>query len=144
MVAGDTNNRMDVFVRDRQTGKTTLISRSTGGTIGNALSDAPCISPDGRYVAFESYASNFAAGDSNSKIDIYLRDRQNGTTTLISKTPGGVAGGGYSEKPALSADGRYMFFESDAPDLVVGDTNAKNDIFVRDRQTGTTILLSKS
>jgi Tol biopolymer transport system component len=145
LVTGDSNGRGDIFVRDRQTGTTTLVSRNSGGNEGSGGdSDNPSISADGRYVAFDSYATNLVSGDTNGKYDIFVRDRQTGTTYLISKDSAGVPGDDGSSAPSMSSDGRYVAFDSYATTLVPGDTNGKKDIFVRDRQTGTTYLVSKS
>jgi Tol biopolymer transport system component len=143
LVTGDTNGAPDIFVRDRQTGTTTLVSKSSAGVEGDTASFNPSISADGRYVAFRSVASNLVAGDTNGFEDVFVRDRQTGTTWLISKSSAGVQGEGVSQYPSISADGRYVAFDSAATNLVAGDTNGVNDIFVRDRQTGTTTLVSK-
>jgi Tol biopolymer transport system component len=143
LVSGDLNGKADIFVRDRQTGTTMLLSRDSAGVEGNGDSFAATISEDGRYVAFYSEAANLVSGDTNGAGDIFVRDRQTGTTTLVSKNSAGVEGTGYSDYPLISEDGRYVTFGSDATNLVAGDTNAKTDIFVRDRQTGTTTLVSK-
>jgi Tol biopolymer transport system component len=144
LVSGDTNVKVDIFVRDRQTGTTYLVSKSSAGVLGDGDSEDPAISADGRYVAFPSASTNLVAGDTNAVNDIFVRDRQTGTTTLVSKSSAGVAGDGNSYNPSISADGRYVVFGSDATNLVAGDTNTAPDIFVRDRQTGTTYLVSKS
>jgi Tol biopolymer transport system component len=144
LVSGDTNGAQDIFVRDRQTGTTTLISKTSAGVQADGGSTDPSISSDGRYVAFESYATNLVAGDTNGMTDIFVRDRQTGTTTLVSKNSAGVEGGGYSYNPSISSDGRYVAFSSDSDNLVSGDTNGKYDVFVRDRQTGTTSRVSRS
>ncbi len=139
LVSSDTNGKNDVFVRDRQTGTTELVSVATGG--GQATDDSlnPAISADGRFVAFYSYANNLVSGDSNSFADIFVHDRQTGTTARVSVVTGGSqAIGGGSISPAISADGRFVAFESDAANLYGGDTNSASDIFVHDRQTGTT------
>jgi Tol biopolymer transport system component len=143
LVAGDTNGMTDIFVRDRNSGTTTLVSKNSAGVEGNLVSDVPSISADGRYVAFESAATNLVSGDVNGHDDIFVRDRQTGTTTRVSKSSAGVEGDGVSYNPSISADGRYVAFESDATNLVSGDTNAVSDIFVRDRQTGTTTRVSR-
>jgi Tol biopolymer transport system component len=144
LVTGDTNGAVDVFVRDRQTGTTTRVSRDSAGVEGNDDSYTPSISADGRYVTFESDATNLVSGDTNAMYDIFVRDRQTGTTTLVARDSAGVVGNGPSEYPTISSDGRYVAFHSIATNLVSGDTNAMYDIFVRDRQTGTTTLVSKS
>jgi Tol biopolymer transport system component len=143
LVSGDTNGVHDIFVRDRNTGTTYLVSKSSDGIQGNDESTYPSISADGRYVAFESIATNLVSGDTNG-VDVFVRDRQTGTATRVSKSSTGAEANGNSYSPAISADGRYVVFESAATNLVAGDTNVKNDIFVRDRNTGTTTRVSKS
>jgi Tol biopolymer transport system component len=124
-------------------GDTIRVSISTGGTEANELSQSPSSSPDGRYIAFESRASNLAAGDGNNSRDIFVRDRQAGTTERVSVASGGAEGGtGDSYNPRISADGRYVAFTSVAPSLVFGDTNMVGDIFVHDRQANTTERVS--
>jgi Tol biopolymer transport system component len=148
LVAGDANGTYDVFVRDLQAGTTTLVSVNSAGTgSGNQDSFAPVLSADGRYVFFGSRASDLVAGDANGTADVFVRDLQAGTTTLVSVASDGTgSGNGSSYEPfpgqSLSADGRYVAFESDASDLVAGDTNGTWDVFVRDLQAGTTTLVS--
>jgi Tol biopolymer transport system component len=142
--SGDINGVNDAFVRDRQTGITYLVSKSSAGAGGNAGSSHPSISADGRYVAFRSSATNLVSGDTNGKDDIFVRDRQTGTTTLVSKSSAGVQGNDYSFNPSISGDGRYVAFHSGATNLVSGDTNSVPDIFVRDRNTGTTTRVSRN
>ena len=156
LVAGDGNLTADVFVHDRQTKDTTRVSLHTDGTEGNLESNSPSISGDGRYVAFVSDATNLVAGDTNGLFDIFVHDRDadgNGTydepgpvgvsTVRVSVTSGGVEVDDPSYSPSISADGRYVAFESISPDLVAGDSNGKGDIFVHDRQTGATTRVSK-
>jgi Tol biopolymer transport system component len=143
LVSGDTNGAQDIFVRDRQTGTTTLVSKSSAGVFGDGISQMPTISEDGRYVAFHSTSTNLVPGDSNGAGDIFVRDRQTGTTTLVSRNSAGVEGDGASGHPSISADGRYVAYYSYAANLVAGDTNAVRDVFVRDRNTGTTTRVSK-
>ena len=142
LVAGDTNWERDIFVRDRQTGQTTRVSVSSAGMEGDAASERPSISSDGRYVAFYSYASNLVANDTNEAYDAFVHDRQSGQTTRVSVSSTGEQGNAPSFQPALSYDGRYVVFYSDASNLVAGDTNAKDDVFVHDRQTGQTTRVS--
>ena len=142
LVAGDTNACMDVFVHDRQTGTTVRASVDSSGTQGDSYSLYPAISADGRYVAFASQATNLVAGDTNGWADIFVRDLQTGTTERVDVGPGGAEGDADSSVPSISADGRYVAFESQATDLVAGDTNGWIDVFVRDRQNGTTELAS--
>jgi len=138
LVADDTNYFTDVFLRDLQTATTTRISVGPGGVQLNGRSDNPTISADGRWVAFESYASSLVAGDTNGTVDVFIQDLQTGTTTRVSVGPGGIQANGYSGSPALSPDGRWVAFESSASNFVTGDTNGWADVFVRDLQLRTT------
>jgi Tol biopolymer transport system component len=142
LVAGDTNGSEDVFVRDRVTGTTERVSIATGGAEGNGHSSAESISADGRFVAFESQASNLVSGDTNGQADIFVRDRQTGTTERVSRATSGAQGNSLSGGPAISADGRFVAFLSFSTNLVPGDTNGHYDIFVRDRLNGTTERVS--
>jgi Tol biopolymer transport system component len=144
LVAGDTNGVSDVFVRDRFTGTTERVSVSTGGGEADGFSSLPSISADGRYVAFHSSATNLVAGDTNGAFDVFVRDRQAGTTIRVSVSSAGLQGDGNSDYPAISADGRYVAFRSLATNLVAGDTNGTYDVFVRDLQTSTTERVSVS
>jgi Tol biopolymer transport system component len=143
LVPGDTNGVGDVFVRDRRTGTTERVSVSSSGEQGNAFS-VGTISADGRFIAFESDASNLVPGDTNGKRDVFVRDRKLGTTERVSLRPDGGQGNDYSFSPALSAGGRFVAFTSWASNLVPGDTNGTDDVFVRDRVTGVTIRASIS
>jgi hypothetical protein len=111
---------------------------------GNGNSDQPSFSANGRYVAFQSRASDLVAQkDDNSDSDVFVRDLQTGTNILVSvRHLGDATGNDGSYNPMLSADGRYVAFQSDAKDLVANDTNFVSDVFVRDLQTGTTIMVS--
>ncbi|MEE9119683.1 MAG: hypothetical protein V3U56_00160 [Syntrophobacteria bacterium] len=136
LVANDTNGSTDVFVHDRQTGTTTRVSVDSAGAEGNGISNFPSISSDGRYVALESDADNLVADDNNGSADVFVHDLQTGATTRVSKDSAGVEGNGNSNAPSISADGRSVAFESDADNLVAGDTNMAPDIFVDDLQAG--------
>ena len=142
LIAGDTNNARDDFVHDEQTGETTRVSVDSSGAEANGDSFAPAISADARFVTFSSSASNLVTGDANGADDIFVRDRQAGTTTRVSVAPGGAEANGGSYSPSISSDGRYVAFLSDASNLVAADTNAQRDVFVFDRQTGTTVNAS--
>ena len=137
LVPGDTNNSTDVFVYDRQTDTIERVSVATGGTQGNASSVLPTISDDGRYVAFDSWASNLVSGDTNGVRDVFVYDRQTDTIERISVSSGGTQGDGDSLFGVISGDGRFVAFESLASNLVPGDTNGVKDVFVYDRQTDT-------
>ena len=143
LAAGDTNNATDVFIRDLVNGTNILVSVSTNGGFGNGSSGSAVMTPDGRYVAFVSSASNLVAGDTNGIPDIFVRDLQLGTTTLASlgATSLGITAGSASALPVITPDGRYVAFYSTATNLVAGVTNV-GDIYVRDLLAGTTIWAS--
>ncbi len=141
LVDNDTNNRFDVFRHDDNSGETALVSINTSGSQGNAGSNRPAISGDGRIVAFQSNSTNLVAGDSNGADDIFVRDMDEGTTIRVSVNSDSVEGNGDSTLPGISADGRHIVFISEATNLVDGDTNAANathDVFVRNRELETT------
>jgi Tol biopolymer transport system component len=144
IVPGDTNNRDDIFVRDRLTNTTTRVSVDSAGNQDNGTSFfyAPSISADGRFVAFYSEASNLVPGDTNNTFDIFVRDRLTNTTTRVSVDSAGNQANRKSEGASISADGRFVAFQSDASNIVPGDTNIRRDIFVRDRLTNTTTGVS--
>jgi Tol biopolymer transport system component len=147
LVTGDTNLRIDTFRRDVVAGTTVRVSVTNAGAQANnttLVEDAPSISADGRYVAFRSNATNLVAGDTNGSPDIFIRDLTLRTTARVSLTNGGAQANSWSYVPFLSADGRYVAFQSVATNLVSGDTNAVADVFVRDRTAGTTTRESVS
>jgi len=144
LVSGDTNGAEDIFVYTMQTGTTTRVSVALNGAQANGGSSNPSISADGRYIAFHSGATNLVSGDTNGKYDVFVRDTQMNTTTRVSLATNGVQADGFSSSPTISADGRYVAFQSDATNLISGDTNGKYDVFVRDMQTNTTIRVSLS
>jgi Tol biopolymer transport system component len=142
LVAGDTNHAQDVFVSDRRIGRTTRVSVSSSGRQASGRSDFAVISPNGRFVAFGSEAPNLVAGDTNRAVDVFLRDRIKGTTQRVSVGSRGKQGNRESEQPSISADGRYVVFQSNASNLVTGDTNGLSDVFVRDRKSRRTTRIS--
>jgi Tol biopolymer transport system component len=144
LVSSDENREMDVFLYDRLNQTTEIISRTASGGQANRASMQPALSADGRYVAFQSLAGNLVAGDDNGAWDIFVRDRQTGTTQRVSVSTGGGQADGSSFNPAISADGRYVAFQSEAANLVPGDANGCWDVFVHDRQTGETRRVSLS
>lgn len=144
LVPGDTNGLQDVFVHDRLTGATERISVDSSGTEVAATSSAPSISADGRYVAFESYAALLVPGDTNGNRDVFVRDRQNGTTSRVSVNSAGVQGDFESYAPSISADGRYVTFVSYASNLIPGSPAGNRQTYVRDRVSGTTERVSVS
>ena len=155
LAAGDTNGKVDIFVHDRDADgngtydepgpvgvSTVRVSVATGGVEVDDPSYSPSISADGRYVAFESISPDLVIGDNNVSTDIFVHDRQTVTTTRVSVASGGVEGNDNSNAPSISADGSSVTFQSDADNLVVGDTNVKSDIFVHHWQTVTTTRVS--
>jgi hypothetical protein len=142
LVPNDTNFAIDIFVHDRQTGQTTRVSVNSAGVQGNGDSNWSSISSDGRYVAFESLASNLVPNDTNGADDVFVHDRQTGQTMRVSVNSVGVEGNNNSNFPYISSDGRYVAFTSLASNLVPNDTNFAPDIFVHDRQTGQTTRVS--
>jgi Tol biopolymer transport system component len=142
LVPDDTNELiadlgMDVFVRDLETLTTVRASVSSAGDEANGDSSAPSLSADGRLLVFESWAFNLAPQDAFG-YDVFVHDLFDGTTHRISNGPGGWFGNNNSETPRISADGRWVVFDSIASDLVPGDTNNARDVFLHDLMTGTT------
>jgi Tol biopolymer transport system component len=142
LVKGDTNGAEDVFVFDRTERTTERVSLSSAEAQGSGASFDPAISADGRFVAFTSAASDLVSGDDNGQVDVFVRDRRRGETVLASVGPQGTGGDGPSVAPAISADGRFVAFESDAGSLVKGDENHTGDVFVHDLAGGVTRLIS--
>jgi Tol biopolymer transport system component len=139
LVTGDTNGQADVFVHDRVTGTTELVSIGIGGAPGNDLSADAMLSADGRYVAFTSYASNLRPGDTGGTWDVFVRDRATETTERVDVDSQGVAAPAarrIDSRATISADGRFVAFSSDSSNLVAGDTNGTTDVFVRTASPG--------
>ncbi|MEM7113567.1 MAG: hypothetical protein AAF614_14105 [Chloroflexota bacterium] len=111
-------------------------SASSSGEQGNHSSTEPDMSGDGRYVVFTSTASNLVSGDTNRVADVFVFDRDTSDTVRVSVDSNGMQAGGSSLSPAISDNGRYVAFISGAANLVSGDNNGKNDVFVHDRETG--------
>ncbi len=143
LVPHDTNGEFDVFLRDRATGKTTRISVASNGdeSVGGD-SYAPSVSGNGRFIAFESQATNLVSHDTNQENDVFVHDRVTGKTERISVATDGTEGNGESRSPSISANGRFVAFQSYADNLVEGDENNATDIFVRDRKKKTTVRVS--
>ncbi|HTO26523.1 MAG TPA: hypothetical protein VMJ49_11515 [Gaiellaceae bacterium] len=142
LVAGDTNDRRDIFVRDRKTRTTRRLSVSTNGTQANGDSYDPVISADGRWVAFTSSADNLVPDDTNGASDVFVHDRKTHETTRVSLASDGMETHGAAYDAGISADGRSVVFASDAADVVGDDVNQASDVFLRDRKLGTTTRLS--
>jgi Tol biopolymer transport system component len=147
LVVGSTNGARSIYLKDTQTGETRRVSFSSEGVNGNKDSDNPVISGNGRFVAFDSTATNLVSGDTNNQClstsganvnctDVFIKDLESGATRLVSATAAGGQGNRESQRPAISADGRFVAFISAATNLVTGDSNGKNDVFLKDMQTG--------
>ncbi len=146
LVDSDTNGVADIFFHDRQTGTTELISIDSNEQQANAASSFGSMSYDGRYVVFYSTATNLVSGDTNGVGDIFLRDRQSGTTERVSVDSAGVQADAASVNNPLkiSGDGKYVSFSSDATNLVAGDNNSARDVFLRNLETDTTERIGES
>ena len=138
----DTNDDYDVFVRDTVAGTTSRVSVDSRGAQATGASDEPTISGDGRYIAYNSDASNLVAGDTNGAYDVFVRDTVAETTSRVSVDSSGAQATFGGDTPAISADGRYVAFTSRASNLVAGDTNGTYDVFVHDSVMGTTRRVS--
>jgi len=142
LVPGGTDPQGHIFVHDRQTGLTSLISVASDGTPGNQSSHSVSLSDDGFTVSFLSNANNLVSGDTNNVGDVFVHNRRNGQTTLVSMASDGTQGNENSLRSSLSADSRYVAFTSLANNLVPDDNNGRFDVFVHDRQTGQTSQVS--
>jgi Tol biopolymer transport system component len=140
--SGDGNGLHDVFVRDLTAATTRRVSVSSAGAGGDGPSLFPAISGDGSVVAFVSDATNLVTGDTNGNRDVFVRVRSTNLTQIVSIGAGGEPADNLSAEPAVSRDGRYVAFDSAASNLVGGDANGLQDVFVRDRTAGTTQLVS--
>jgi Tol biopolymer transport system component len=132
LVAGDGNGVIDLFVHEFASGVTERVSVDSFGNEGDGQSSWAALSSDGRKVAFDSGATNLVVGDTNAQWDVFLHDRTTGTTVLRSLDPSGIQGDDGSSFPTISADGGSIAFESEADNLVPGDSNGIGDVFVRD------------
>jgi Tol biopolymer transport system component len=139
--SNDTNGVADIFVHDRQTGDTELVNIVLGGQ-ANDISYDPEISGNGQYITFWSFASNLVGGDNNSAADVFRFDQFGQTMFRVSLDSNGVEGNGPSSHPSISQDGRYIAFQSDAGNLVSGDSGIYRDVFWRDMNTGQTKRVS--
>jgi hypothetical protein len=149
LTANDYNHAGDVLVRNLAAGTTELISVRDPARPGQTADSSSglttfSVSTNGRYVAFMSEADNLTVNDTNQYRDVYVRDRLTGTNILVSAATNGVAGNGNSYEPSISGNGRYVVFTSYATNLLTGDDNKVQDVFVRDLLTGATVLVSAS
>ena len=139
LVAGDVNDSSDVLVYNRIAASFERVGAEVVVEVngGNNESNSPSVSEDGRFVAFESSASNLVGGDLNDTTDIFVYDRDTGSNELLT-----LGANGDSTNASISGDGRFIAFESTASNLVVGDTNIFSDIFLYDRDTQSIELLT--
>jgi Tol biopolymer transport system component len=152
LVAEGTSGNSHIFVHDRQTGTTELVSVNSSGEQANGSSTQAAISADGRHVAFKSSSTNLSPGDTNGKSDVFVRDLDTGITENVHVSSDGVLANDrvfywsdnyqFRHEIAISEHGRYVAFASWADNLVPGDTNNQPDVFVHDRQTGVTERVS--
>ena len=141
LVAGDTNGAGDVFVHDRQTGRTERVSVGANGVQADGESSGPAISENGRFVAFVSSATNLVPGVDAAGKQVYVRDRKAGTNELASAAPGGAPADYPAFSASISGDGRFVTFRSDASNLVPPFLDRGiTEVYVHDRATGTNEL----
>lgn len=154
LVFGDLDNGFDIFVRDRKAKTTERVSVDSHGLSPQGVCEAgaqmgsayPTISATGRYVAFLSCAANLVPGDTNNQADVFVHDRKTGKTERVSVSSDGTEGNGFAsdERPSITSDGRFVAFGSSASNLTSSDDDSTPDIFVRDRRTRVTSLVSVS
>jgi Tol biopolymer transport system component len=144
LVSNDVNGFRDVFVRDLNAGTNILVSADTNGLPAAGVSSEASISSDGRYVVFSSSAASLVSGDTNNSVDVFERDLQNGTTTLVSVNMNGQGpGNSNSYSPILGGDGRFVLFRSQSQNLASGSFgNGISNLFLRDLQVGTNYALT--
>ena len=143
-IDGSNGNYRQIFWRDRKTGSTKLVSKTASGEQGNGNSSAPSISSDGRFVVFETYATNFSTGDNNTVRDVYLWDKTTEQLKLISKSISGTTANGESYEPVISGDGNTIAYTSNASDIVKLEPvfNTPN-VYVCDVNGGGTAFITK-
>lgn len=144
LIPFDGNGVQDVFVKDRQTGVIERISVGPGGIEGNGASTIARITSNGRFVVFESSASNLVPGDANGQVDVFLRDRLTGVTELVSVGNGLIQGDSYSRYSSVSNDGRFVTWASNATTFAGVDHVFIDNIYLRDRQRGVTTIVTNS
>lgn len=142
LILGDSNDNYDVFVKNLETGAVILVSSSTGAVQGNDNSHDPVFSSDGSKVVFTSYSSNLVLDDTNGTHDVFLKDLITGELSRVSSSSTGEQGNDGSYDPIFSPDGTKVAFGSVATNLVSGDTNGSEDIFIKDLITGAVTRVS--
>jgi hypothetical protein len=134
---GDTNKADDVFVYEVASGKVTMVSTASNAAQGNAASNRPSISADGQEIVFQSSATNLVPGVTGAGQQIYMKNLSTGQTTLVSSDASGNPGNKASSSPSISADGRFVSFDTKATNFAQGDGSGDTDIYVKDLQSGT-------
>lgn len=142
LVPGDTNGKSDIFVRDRLLGTTQRISVTSDGAESNNHSYDPSISADGRYVSYTSWGSNITPGNPLDVSEIVVWDRESNTTQLVTRSYDGGRINGVANEPSISANGNYIAYQAFASNIVPNDNNNAYDVFLWDRTTGTSRLVS--
>lgn len=148
ITSGDNNGDTDVYVKDLVTGALKLVSATAAGLAPSGagasgyVSHSPAVSADGHYVAFTSSANNLVAGDTNTAADIFIKDLQSGSVRRVSTNAGGSQSNGGSDHAVFSADGRYVFFESNAKNLGGESTDFRWNIYRKDLQGGAIVCAS--
>jgi hypothetical protein len=143
LVVNDTNNQVDIFVHDRQTGTTELVTGPAEFDIGSGIIIVEAvISPDGSFVGFRSNADDLVPGDTNNSFDTFVIERDTAMIERSSVSSSEVQGNSDSGNPSLSSGNRFVVFSSLATNLVSQDTNGFEDVFVRDRDDGLTKRIS--
>jgi len=142
LVADDINQMRDIFIYHISSEKIELVSVNSEGIQGNAPSSFPVVSSNGRYVAFESDATNLVADDTKNYVDVFVHDRETRETTRVSLSSTGKQLNSSSYGASISGDGRYVVYASDSRSVVSGDTNKVTDVFFHDRETGNNQRLS--
>jgi len=138
----DDNGARDIYLYNLSTGTISLVSQNSDSLLADGASINPVISGDGRFIAFQSIASNLDFNDTNGVEDIFVRDQFNGVTSRVSVDSFGVEANNVSRNPSISADGRFISYESSATNLTANDTNLSSDIFVHDQTLSSTIRVS--
>jgi uncharacterized repeat protein (TIGR01451 family) len=138
---GDGNHESHILVKDRTTGAFERVSATSTGDPADLLSEHPDITPDGRFVAFMSLATNLVANDTNNRRDIFVRDRQTGTIVRVSVSTAGLEGNSESQWPSISDDGLVTTFQSNSDNLVAG---AAGGIFVHDDRATADLSVTNS
>lgn len=144
LVEQDQNGRDDIYLYDKDTGAVERISVANDGTEANNSSDDGQISADGRFVVFSSYASNLVPSDTNGAMDVFVRDRQDGSIYLVSVNTAGAQSNADCSDPDISDDGNFVVFRSAATNLAAGDLSSNTDIFLRTRDANTTVRVSQN